>query len=28
MKFTWIRATTSQVVSPNPAKVGSIIVTP
>ena len=28
MKFTWIRATTSQVVSPNPAMIGSVIVTP
>ncbi len=28
MKFTWIRSTTSHVLSPNPAKVGSIIVTP
>ncbi|KKK48676.1 hypothetical protein LCGC14_3142740 [marine sediment metagenome] len=28
MEFTWIRATTDQVVSPNPSKVGSVILTP
>ena len=28
MEFTWIRATTDQVVTPTPAKVGTVIVTP
>ena len=28
MKFTWERVTVSQVVSPNPTRVGSVIVTP
>ncbi len=28
MRFTWERITTDRVISPNPAKVGSIIVTP
>ena len=28
MTFTWVRATVSQVVSPTPAKVGTVIVTP
>ena len=28
MKFTWERITVSQVVSPNPTMIGSVIVTP
>ena len=28
MQFTWERITVDQVVSPNPAKVGSVIITP
>ncbi len=28
MRFTWVRITNDQVVSPNPAKVGTIILTP
>lgn len=28
MKFTWVRITKDQVVSPNPAKIGSVILTP
>lgn len=28
MRFTWERITFSRVISPNPAKVGSVIVTP
>lgn len=28
MRFTWHRITTNQVISPNPANIGSVIVTP
>lgn len=28
MEFTWVRVVNDQVVSPNPAKIGSVIVTP
>ncbi len=28
MRFTWERITVDQVVSPNPAKIGSVILTP
>ncbi len=28
MKFTWVRITVSQVVSPTPVKIGSVIVSP
>lgn len=28
MDFTWVRVTGDQVVSPNPTKIGSVIITP
>jgi len=28
MRFTWVRITVDQVVSPNPTKIGSVIITP